>query len=482
MPGELPPAGATWPERRRRALADPAMQAAVAKSTRSLAAKKEAVFAAYPAAEAMRKRAVIARRGSLARVDALLDELTRRVEARGGHVVRAAGPADVGRYVLDVARRRGVQRVVKSKSMATEEIALNEQLEAVGLHVRETDLGEYIIQLAGERPAHILVPASHKTRQQVRALFDEEAAACAVDPPVGDATPELTAFARRQLRADFLAADMGISGGNFLVAETGTLVLITNEGNGRMTTSLPRVHIAVVGIDKIVATWADLADLLQQPALSGTGQRLSTYTTFITGPRREGELDGPEEFHLVLLDNGRHELLGTEFEDVLSCIRCGACLNVCPVFRTIGGQAYGSMYSGPIGVVLTPLLGGLERAPELPKSACSMCCACRDACPMEIELPRHILALRRTEIERSMESLTTRLTFEAWGRFWANPAGFRLTGRVGSLGQVVLVRNGRIKWAPGLLGGWTAVRDAPPLARQSFHDWWRRHRASRAGR
>ena len=396
MPGELPPAGASWPERRRHALADPAMRAAVAKSTRSLTAKKEAVFAAYPAAEAMRTRAVIGRRGSLARVDALLDELTRQVEARGGHVVRAASPADVGRYVLDVARRRGVLRVVKSKSMATEEIALNEQLENAGLHVRETDLGEYIIQLAGERPAHILVPASHKTRQQVRALFDEEAAACAVDPPVGDATPELTAFARRQLRADFLAADMGISGGNFLVAETGTLVLITNEGNGRMTTSLPRVHVAVVGIDKIVATWADLADLLQQPALSGTGQRLSTYTTFITGPRRDGELDGPEEFHLVLLDNGRHELLGTEFADVLACIRCGACLNVCPVFRTIGGQAYGSMYSGPIGVVLTPLLGGLERAPELPKSACALCYACADACPMEIDLPRYILALRLT--------------------------------------------------------------------------------------
>ena len=481
MPGELPPAAASWPERRRHALADPAMRAAVAKSTRSLTAKNEAVFAAYPAAEAMRTRAVIGRRGSLARVDALLDELTRQVEARGGHVVRAASPADVGRYVLDVARRRGVLRVVKSKSMATEEIALNEQLENAGLHVRETDLGEYIIQLAGERPAHILVPASHKTRQQVRALFDEEAAACAVDPPVGDATPELTAFARRQLRADFLAADMGISGGNFLVAETGTLVLITNEGNGRMTTSLPRVHVAVVGIDKIVATWADLADLLQQPALSGTGQRLSTYTTFITGPRREGECDGPEEFHLVLLDNGRHELLGTEFADVLACIRCGACLNVCPGFRTIGGQAYGSMYSGPIGVVLTPLLGGLERAPELPKSACALCYACADACPMEIDLPRYILALRRTEVERGMEPWTDRLTFELWGRFWANPAGFRFTGRIARLGQRVYVRDGRLKGAPGLVGGWTATRNAPPLARESFHEWWARRRASRTG-
>jgi L-lactate dehydrogenase complex protein LldF len=481
MPGELPPAGATWPSRRKRALADPAMRAAVAKSTRSLADKKVAAYAGYPAGEAMRRRAVVARRASIARMDELLVELTRNVEALGGHVTRAAGPADVARYVLEVAGRRGVRRVVKAKSMATEEIALNERLEAAGLHVRETDLGEYIIQLAHESPAHILVPASHKSRQQVRALFDAEAGQRGVSPPTGDSTPELTAFARRQLREEFLAADMGISGGNFLVAETGTLVLITNEGNGRMTTSLPRVHVAVVGIDKVVATWSDVADLLQQPALSGTGQRLSTYTTFITGPRREGELDGPEEFHLVLLDNGRHELLGTEFEDVLSCIRCGACLNVCPVFCTIGGQAYGSMYSGPIGVVLTPLLGGLERAPELPKSACTLCYACRDACPMEIALPHHIVALRRTEIERSMEPLTTRLTFEAWGRFWANPAGFRLTGHAGSLGQFVLMSNGRIKRAPGLIGGWTAVRDAPPLVRRSFHDWWRR-RASRKDR
>ena len=481
MPGELPPPGAAWPARRSRALADPAMRAAVAKSTRSLAAKKAAAFAAYPAGEAMRRRAVTARRASITRVDELLVELTRNVEARGGHVTRAAGPADVARYILEVARRRGVRRVVKAKSMATEEIALNERLEAAGLHVRETDLGEYIIQLAHESPAHILVPASHKSRDQVRALFDDEARHRAVPPPTGDSTPELTAFARRQLREEFLAADMGISGGNFLVAETGTLVLITNEGNGRMTTSLPKVHIAVVGIDKIVATWSDLADLLQQPALSGTGQRLSTYTTFITGPRRDGELDGPEELHLVLLDNGRHELLGTEFEDVLSCIRCGACLNVCPVFRTIGGQAYGSMYSGPIGVVLTPLLGGLERAPELPKSTCTLCYACRDACPMEIALPHHIVALRRTEIERSMEPLTTRLTFEAWGRFWEIPAAFRLTNRLANLGQWALMRDGRITRAPGIIGGWTSVRDAPPLAKQSFHDWWRK-RSRRAGR
>ena len=476
MPGVLPPATAPWPERRRRALADPTMRAAVAKTTRNLAQGKASAYAAYPPGEAMRVRAVTARRSALAHIDALLEELTGNVEAQGGYVVRAAGPADVGRYVLDIARRGGAERVVKSKSMATEEIALNEQLEAEGLHVRETDLGEYIIQLARERPSHILAPAAHKTRGQIQALFEREAASTRVTPPTGDATPELTAFARRQLREEFLAADVGITGGNFLVAETGTLVLITNEGNGRMTTSLPPVHIAVVGIDKVVATWADLAVLLQQAPLSGTGQLISTYTSFITGPRRPGELDGPEEFHLVLLDNGRHELLGTEYEDVLTCIRCGACLNVCPVFRTIGGQAYGSIYSGPIGVVLTPLLGGLDHAPELPKSACAMCHACRDACPMEIELPRHILNLRRTEIEKSMEPLTVRLTFELWGRLWASPAGYRWTARLARLGQRAFMRKGRLTKAPGLVGGWTATRDSPPVAKETFHEWWRRRR------
>jgi L-lactate dehydrogenase complex protein LldF len=474
MPGVLPPADAPWPERRRRALADPTMRAAVVRTTRNLAQGKAGAYATYPPGEAMRVRAVSARRSALARIDALLEALAANVEAHGGHVERAAGPADVGRYVLAIARRRAAARVVKSKSMATEEIALNEQLEAAGLRVRETDLGEYIIQLAHERPSHILAPAAHKTRGQIQQLFEREAADSGVTPPTGDGTPELTAFARRQLREDFLAADIGVTGGNFLVAETGTLVLITNEGNGRMATSLPPVHVAVVGIDKVVATWDDMAALLQQPPLSGTGQLISTYTTFVTGPRRPGELDGPEEFHLVLLDNGRHELLGTEYEDVLTCIRCGACLNVCPVFRTIGGQAYGSIYSGPIGVVLTPLLGGLDHAPELPKSACAMCHACRVACPMEIDLPRHILALRQTEVDQSMEPRTVRLTFKLWGRFWASPVGYRLTARLARLGQRALMRKGRLTRAPGLVGGWTATRDSPPVARETFHEWWRR--------
>jgi L-lactate dehydrogenase complex protein LldF len=478
MPGILPASSARWPERRRAALADQTMRAAVLRTTRNLAQGKATAFATYPHGEEMRLKAVTARRRALGHIEELLAELTSRVEASGGHVTRAAGPADVGRYVIEIARKRGGTRIVKSKSMATEEVALNEQLQAAGLQVRETDLGEYIIQLAGERPSHIVAPAAHKTRGQIRELFVQEAALRHVAPPTDDATPSLTAFARRQLREDFLAADIGVTGGNFLVAETGTLVLITNEGNGRATTSLPPVHIAVVGIDKVVATWDDLGAVLQQPPLNGTGQLVSTYVSLVTGPRRAGELDGPEEFHLVLLDNGRHDLLGTEYEDVLTCIRCGACLNVCPVFRNLGGQAYGSIYSGPIGVVLTPLLGGLEHAPELPKSACSMCHACRDACPMEIELPDHIIALRRTEIEKSMEAWTVRLTFRLWGRLWASPAGYRLTARVARLGQWLFMRRGKLTRAPGLMGGWTATRDAPPVAKETFQEWWRRRTRS----
>ena len=311
MPGLLPAAKARWPERRRAALADPTMRAAVVRTTKNLAQGKATAFATYPHGEEMRVEAASARRRALGRIDELLAELATRVETNGGSVVHAAGPADVGRYVIGVARRRGARRIVKSKSMATEEVALNEQLQAAGLEVRETDLGEYIIQLAGERPSHIVAPAAHNTRGQIRELFEHEAALRYVTSPIDDGTPSLTAFSRRQLREDFLAADIGVTGGNFLVAETGTLVLVTNEGNGRATTSLPPVHIAVVGIDKVVATWDYLCAVLQQPSLNGTGQLVSTYVSLITGPRRSGELDGPEEFHLVLLDNGRRDLIGT---------------------------------------------------------------------------------------------------------------------------------------------------------------------------
>ncbi|MDI3317098.1 MAG: LutB/LldF family L-lactate oxidation iron-sulfur protein [Bacillota bacterium] len=477
MSGSLPLDRAPWTVRRSRGLLDPDLRRAATGATRRLQGSKEAAYAEYPQGEERRRRAVEAKRRAIRQLDALLERLTGQVEARGGHVFRARGPEEVAGYVLEVARRRSARQVVKSKSMATEEVELNARLEAGGLRVRETDLGEYIIQLAGERPAHILAPAAHKSRAQVRRLFEREAREAGEAPPAGESPEELTAFARRRLREEFLRAEIGITGGNFLVAETGTLVLFTNEGNGRMVTSLPPVHIAVVGVEKVVATWEDLADLIEQPPLSGVGQRLSSYVSLLSGPRHPGELDGPEEFHLILLDNGRSELLGTEFEDVLSCIRCGACLNACPVFRNVGGgHAYGSIYSGPIGVVLTPLLAGLEKAPELPKSLCSMCHACGEACPMEIDLPGHILRLRRQEAERGLEPRGYAAMLALWSRLWSSPSGFVLSARLGRLGQRAWERDGRLTGGPGPFSAWFVGRDMAPLARESFHEWWRRNR------
>ncbi|MCL6521513.1 MAG: lactate utilization protein [Firmicutes bacterium] len=477
MSGRLPRAPAPWPVRRSRALLETRLREAANRATRRLQEQKREAYRTFPRGEAMRRRAVEAKRRALGDLEALLEEATRHVEARGGRVFRARGPEEVAGYVLEVARRRGARRVVKSKSMTSEEVELNDRLEAAGLEVRETDLGEYIVQLAGERPAHILVPAAHKSRADIRELFAREAERTGEEPPAGDEPPELTAFARRRLRGEFLEAEIGISGGNFLVAETGTLVLITNEGNGRMVTSLPPVHIALVGIEKVVATWEELADLVQQPPLSGVGQRLTSYVSLLSGPRRPGELDGPEEFHLILLDNGRSDLLGSEFEDVLRCIRCGACLNVCPVFRAVGGgHAYGSVYSGPVGVVLTPLLAGLEHAPELPESLCSMCHACGEACPMEIDLPGHILRLRRQETRRGLAPRLFDRLLPLWSRLWSTPGGFLLSARLGRLGQRFWRREGRLTGAPGPLAGWFVSREMAPLAGESFHEWWRRNR------
>mgnify|MGYP005816777519 CR=1 FL=1 len=470
--GTLPRAESPWAERVATALADEEMRRSIARTTRNFDRARRAVYAEYPEAETMRQAGRDAKAYAIAHLDEMLTQLQSQVEAHGGHLFCAATPDQANDYVLQVARRRGVKRVIKSKSMVTEETGLNAYLEAAGLHVRETDLGEYIIQLAHEHPSHILAPAAHKNRGQISKLFHEEAGARAAEPPRSEETQELAAFARQQLRTEFLQADMGVSGGNFLVAETGTLVLISNEGNGRMVTSLPPVHVALVGIEKVIPTWRDLGNILQQAALSGTGQRMSVYVSLVTGPRHAGELDGPEEFHLVLLDNGRSALRGTEYEDVLRCIRCGACLNTCPVYRNIGGHAYGTTYSGPVGAVLTPLLAGTAFMPELPKSACSLCNACVEACPMEIDLPRHFISLRRELVESKQERWLLASTYRAWSNLWARPGGYRRSVQLARLAQPFLIRDGMIKKGPGIAGGWTATRDMPPVARTTFHEWW----------
>jgi L-lactate dehydrogenase complex protein LldF len=328
--------------------------------------------------------------------------------------------------------------------MATEEIGLNEALEGAGMKVVETDLGEWILQLSGEHPVHIIAPAIEKTAADVAELFSALGG-----EEVSPELPELTQFARRRLREVFQTADVGITGANFAVAETGSICLVENEGNARLVTSLPRVHVVLLGMERVVPTLADLSVLLRLLARSATGQKLSSYTTLITGPRRPGEQDGPEELHVIVLDNGRSNLRGTRYEEMLSCIRCGACLNVCPIYRKAGGSAYGPVYSGPMGAVLVPLLVGLEQAPALPHAS-SLCGACTDACPVKIPLHELLLELRKDLADRGIATRWERLAFELWSLAWSSTIGYRVSTRLGRIGGPLarVAGPGRV-WALG---------------------------------
>src|ERR687895_1709896 len=332
----------------------------------------------------------------MANLDRYLEQMADAVEERGGNVYFAADGEDVVRYIGDLARRKDAKVITKSKSMATEEIELNRRLEEeyadLELEIVETDLGEWIAQLAGDTPSHIVGPILHMNRQQVTEVLSRTAG-----EPLPPDVEALTQFARKRLREKFLTADIGITGANFGVAETGTVVTVTNEGNARLVTSVPPVHVVVMGIEKMIPRFSDLAVFVQLLGRSGTGQKITVYTNFVTGPREIGELDGAEEFHLILLDNGRSKLLVTEFEEALYCIRCGACLNVCPVYRQTGGHAYGSTYSGPIGAVITPLLKGTQEAKDLP-FASSLCGACWEAFPVGIPLHELLLKLRNRQL------------------------------------------------------------------------------------
>jgi L-lactate dehydrogenase complex protein LldF len=400
--------------------------------------------------ESLRERASRIRGEAVRNLPRYLDEFQAAVEARGGHVHRCASAEEAQAAVVRICHDAGATLAAKSKSMVSEELDLNHALEAAGIRAVETDLGEYIMQLAGEPPTHIIGPAIEKSAAQVAALLG------AVDGQPLDADPEgLLAVARRQLREIFLTADVGITGANFGVAETGSICLVTNEGNGRLVTSLPRVHVALLGMERLVPTLADLATMLRVLPRSGTGQQLTTYTTLITGPRREGESDGPEELHVIVVDNGRSKLRGTRYEEMLKCIRCGACLNVCPVYGKTGGHAYGPVYSGPMGAVLAPLLVGIERAPTLPHAS-SLCGACTAVCPVEIPLHELLLELRRDLVERRVASWRERLAFALWSLAWSSPAGFRLSMHAARLLQPLarLTRPGR---------AWTAGHNLPRL-------------------
>src|SRR6266550_576018 len=375
------------------ALADPPLQAALIRLTSTLMAGNRRGYAALLDSDQLRDHAKRIKEHTLAHLHQYLEQLEGSVQRLGGHVHWATTAAEARDIVLQIARNANCKRAVKSKSMTSEEIHLNPALEAAGIEVTETDYGEYIIQIAGERPSHLVAPAVHHTRESIAAVLSKHLGESLPDDP------RLLALAgRRVLREKFYAADLGITGANFAVAETGTIVLVTNEGNGRLTTACPRIHVALVGIEKVVPRLADLPVFLKLLARAATGQTLSVYTTLITGPRRPGELDGPEEFHLVLLDNGRSRVLATPFRESLQCIRCGACLNACPVYRRIGGHAYGGVYSGPIGSILTPLYDSVRDNPDLPHAS-SLCGACQAACPVRINIPHMLVGLRELQHE-----------------------------------------------------------------------------------
>ena len=453
-------------ERAGQALRDTFLQEALTIATTKFIGLRREAFAEFPEGEALRDRAREIKEATLQRLDHYLDLLIDNVERHGGHVHYETTAEEARRIVLDIARRIGARTAVKSKSMATEEIHLNDALEAAGVTPIETDLGEYIIQLAHERPSHIIAPAIHKTKGQVAELFARELKRETVpDPEV------LTRIAREELREKFLQADLGISGANFGVADTGTIVLVTNEGNGRMVTSLPRVHVAVMGVEKVIPSMTDLAVFLAILAKSATGQKLSVYTSLVTGPRRGGELEGPEEFHLVLLDNGRIRQIAGSLREALSCLRCGACLNVCPVYRQIGGHAYGYTYPGPIGILLTAMLNGPESVKDL-AHASSLCGACLEACPVRIDIPRMLIELRKDVNERRIAPWSERVVFGALGRLLQHPALYRVAARLGRLLQRPFVRGEVIRRVPLVFGDWTRTRDLPPVAARTFQERW----------
>lgn len=446
----------TFRENARAALADTQLRGALKTATSLFGERRKEAAAGLPNWEQLRNRAREIKDETLLHLDRYLEEFTQQAERRGAKVHWARDAAEANTIICNLAKQAQARSVVKSKSMTTEETHLNSALEAIGVHVVETDLGEYIIQLADETPSHIIAPAIHKTKKQVSELFSSELGS----PPTDDIA-QLTRTARTTLRDRFAAADVGVSGVNFAIAETGTIVIVENEGNIRLTTSVPRLHIAVMGIEKVIPRFSDLEVFLKLLPRSGTGQRLTTYQSFITGIKRHPNDEGPAELHIVLLDNGRSRMLDHPVtRQSLACIRCGACLNVCPVYQQIGGHAYGSVYPGPIGAVITPQLMGIEKTAQLPYAS-SLCGACREVCPVKIDIPRLLLHLR-AEIAPRQGGMSERLAFKIWTMMMTSPKLYRLSSQAGRLfGRLLPISR-----------AWTRGRDLRPIEAKSFHDLW----------
>ncbi len=457
-------------DRAKKALQDASLQRALAKARGGFVDHRQDAIDALPEFDAIRDAARDIKNHVLANLDGYLELYEQQVIENGGQVHWARDAEEACQIIAGICKDAEAKTVTKGKSMVSEEMHLNPVLEEAGITVVETDLGEYIVQLAGETPSHIIAPAVHKTRDQITDLFHEH------HSPLGytDRVTQREALvneARSVLRERFVSADVGITGANFLVAETGANVIVTNEGNGDLTSCLPRVHIVTAGIEKIVPSLDDLAVLLRVLARSATGQEFSAYTSLYSGPRRAGDMEGPEAYHVVLLDNGRSRLLGGQYQAMLRCIRCGACLNHCPVYGAIGGHAYGWVYSGPMGSVLTPLLNGFDQSLDLP-NACTLNGRCKEVCPVRIPLSDLLLKHRVEQHERRLSSGFGRFLLGAWAWLACRP---RLYQGVMALPLRVMNmlgrRRGALTWLPGA-GGWTGSRDFPAPARRSFMRQW----------
>jgi len=441
-------------------------------------ARRAAAIARLPEFEALREEGKVIKDHVLENLDFYLETFERNVVARGGEVHWCRTPQEARDTVLAICRRFEAKTVTKGKSMIAEEIALNDHLEQNGITPVETDLGEYIIQIRHEYPSHIIAPAIHLVKEQIAQSFRETHTN--LDPArLLEEAPTLVAEARAVLRQKFLAADVGITGANFCIAETGSTIIVTNEGNGDLTQTLPKAHIVLASLEKMVPTLEDAATILRLLARSATGQDFSAYTTVSTGPRRPGDMDGPEEYHVVFLDNGRSAMLGTEFQDMLRCIRCGACMNHCPVYATVGGHAYGWVYPGPMGAVLTPSLVGVDEAGHLP-NASTFCGKCESVCPMKIPLPKMMRHWREREYENKLSPVTYRSGLALWAFFAKRPALYHTLAEWGArfLGAVGGPR-GHFRSLP-LAGGWTAGRDMPAPEGRSFQSLWAERQRKKA--
>jgi L-lactate dehydrogenase complex protein LldF len=450
-------------------LADQFMRGAVRSAQQGLQTKRANAAEELGEWEEWRKLGQEIRNHTIQHLDYYLQQLSDKIVELGGHVFFAQTAEEANEYIRGVIRKKNAKKIAKSKSMVTEEVNLNAALEAEGCTVVETDLGEYILQIDDhDPPSHIVAPALHKNKEQIRDVFKERLGYTKSEKP-----EELTLFAREKLRKEFLSADVGITGCNFAIAESGSFALVTNEGNARMVTTLPKTQITVMGMERIVPTWEELDILVSLLTRAAVGQKLTSYVTALTGPKGEGDVDGPEEFHLVIVDNGRSKILGTEFQEALHCIRCAACINVCPVYRHIGGHAYGSIYPGPIGAVLTPLLGGYDDYKELPYAS-SLCGACTEVCPVKIPL-HELLILHRKKIaeEEKRTPFLERLTMKGFAAATSNSSLYKMGTKMAPTLVKPFVKDDKISKGPGPIKLWTNVRDFPVPEKERFRDWFK---------